>query len=70
MGLNALRNNMLAEVRERVVQQLADDLPIEDVNAHRGQEKLPIAFDAQFRMPFIRQPQRVWVRGLRPCAFR
>ena len=40
-------NDVLAEIGQRVVQQLEDDLALEEINAHGGEEELLVAFDPQ-----------------------
>ena len=38
-GLDGLGDNVLAEVGQRVIEQIVDDGAVENVDAHRGQKK-------------------------------
>ena len=49
--LDGLRNNVLAKVRQRILQQTKNHTPAEHINAHRSQEKFLLAFNAQLRIP-------------------
>src|ERR1043166_3832996 len=49
--LDGLWDNVFAEIGERVIQQAADDVAVEDVNAHRGEEQVAVAFDVEPGIP-------------------
>ena len=57
-------NDVLAEIRERIVEQLAHDFPAEHVNAHRGQKQILPRRDVQVGIPFRRQLQRILQRRI------
>src|SRR5438105_2742337 len=48
--LDGLGDDVFAEIGELVVEEALDHLAVENVDAHRGEEKLAIAFDAE---PFV-----------------
>ena len=64
MGVDGMRNDMLAKVRERVVQQFANDAAVKNINAHRGQIRFLVAFEAHVAGGFRSDPQRIQQRVL------
>src|SRR3954453_4672479 len=49
---------MFAEVRQGVFEQSLDHIPVKDVDAHRGQKEVVLAFDPHVPVPFLRKPER------------
>src|ERR1035438_9865805 len=62
--LNSVGDNMFAKIGERVVQQAADDVAVEDVDAHGRHKQIPFALDPQRGIPFRREFQRILDRRL------
>src|ERR1051325_7167219 len=52
-------NDVFAKIREGVVEELENDVAVENVNAHGGQEKLVTAFDAELTVPGGIEAQRI-----------
>ena len=55
---------MLSKIREGVVQQFDQNIPVENVDAHRRQVEFLLPFDPEPEIPVLVQPQGVergWV---------
>lgn len=62
--LDGVWDDMFAEIRKRVVQQFANNIPVKNVNAHRRQEQLARIRDLEFLIPIALQAERVLNRGI------
>ncbi len=56
--LDRVRDDVLPEIRQAVVQQPDQHVPVEHINAHRRQEQFPLVLDFELRVRLLRNLQR------------
>ena len=57
--VDGARDDVLAEIGERIVEQFADQVAVEKVNAHRGEKRFAAALDFKLRLHLRRQLERI-----------
>ena len=64
MRVDGARDDVQAEIGQRIVEQFADQIAVEKVNAHRGEKHVAAALDLKPGLHLRRQLEQIELRGL------